>query len=148
MRASRLRRAPLTPSSGDTTYPVPSIQITAQEQDMNAPPNIDPVTAHSDALRSGISLALWIIYSGDSRFHVYVISWLSLDGEEGAPKSCCHFAFGCFVSAKPYASIMKKSVCAAANHKMPARVRFALPANPSPAAGRMTSALMSQTLIV
>src|SRR6266851_10153890 len=49
MRASRLRRAPLTPSSGDTTYPVPSIQVTAQEQDMNAPPSIDPVTAHSDS---------------------------------------------------------------------------------------------------
>src|SRR6266571_3337310 len=40
---------PLTPSSGDTTYPVPSIQVTAQEQDMNAPPSIDPVTAHSDS---------------------------------------------------------------------------------------------------
>src|SRR5438132_10397325 len=49
VRASRLRRTPLTPSSGDTTYPVPSIQVTAQEQDMNAPPNIDPVTAHSDS---------------------------------------------------------------------------------------------------
>jgi hypothetical protein len=31
----------------DTTYFVPSIQVTAQEQDMNAPPNIDHVTAHS-----------------------------------------------------------------------------------------------------
>src|SRR6478752_10750259 len=48
MLASRLRRAPLTPSSGDTTYPVPSIQVTAQEPDMNAPPNIVPATAHSD----------------------------------------------------------------------------------------------------
>src|SRR6202011_3422340 len=48
MRASRLRRTPLTPSSGDTTYPVPSIEVTAQEQNMNAPPNIDPVTAHSE----------------------------------------------------------------------------------------------------
>src|SRR5712672_237256 len=47
MRASRLRRTPLTPTSGDTTYPVPSIQVTAQEQDMNAPPKIDPVTGHS-----------------------------------------------------------------------------------------------------
>src|ERR1700682_3082359 len=47
MRASRLRRTPLTPSSGDTTYPVPSIQVTAQEQDMNAPPI--PVTAPSDS---------------------------------------------------------------------------------------------------
>jgi adenylate cyclase len=27
---------------------MPSIQIIAREQDMNAPPNIDPVTAHSD----------------------------------------------------------------------------------------------------
>ena len=27
------------------TYPTPSIQVTAREQDMNAPPNIDPVTA-------------------------------------------------------------------------------------------------------
>src|SRR6267154_6797602 len=52
MRASRLRRAPLTSSSGDTTYPVPSIQITAQEQDMNAPPNIDPATtSDSDVVR-------------------------------------------------------------------------------------------------
>src|SRR6266436_9020124 len=49
MRASRLRRTPLTPSSGDTIYPVPSIEVTAQEQDMNAPPNIDPVNAHSDS---------------------------------------------------------------------------------------------------
>src|SRR6266581_1256542 len=40
---------PLTPSSGDTTYPIPPIQVTAQEQDMNAPPSIDPVTAHSDS---------------------------------------------------------------------------------------------------
>src|SRR6266436_4619390 len=49
MRASRLRPTPLTPSSGDTTYLVPSIEVTAQEQDMNAPPKIDPVTAHSDS---------------------------------------------------------------------------------------------------
>ena len=28
--ASRLRRMPLTPSSGDTTYPLPSIQVTAR----------------------------------------------------------------------------------------------------------------------
>src|SRR6202795_3709001 len=49
MRASRLRRTPLTPSSGDTTYPVPPIQVVAQEQDMNAPPKIDRVTAHSDS---------------------------------------------------------------------------------------------------
>src|SRR6195256_1912021 len=40
---------PLTPSSGDTTYPVPSIEVTAQEQGMNAPPNINPVAAHSDS---------------------------------------------------------------------------------------------------
>jgi hypothetical protein len=33
----------------DTTYPVPSIQVTAQEQNMNAPPNVDTVTAHSDS---------------------------------------------------------------------------------------------------
>ena len=32
----------------DTTYPVPSVKVTAQEHGMNAPPNIDPVTAHSD----------------------------------------------------------------------------------------------------
>src|SRR5439155_26576448 len=31
VRASRMRRTPLTPSSGDTTYPVPSIQVTAPE---------------------------------------------------------------------------------------------------------------------
>ena len=42
-------RMPLTPSSGDTTYHVPSVQVTAQEQDMNARPNIDPVTTHSDS---------------------------------------------------------------------------------------------------
>src|ERR1700676_5181171 len=46
---SRLRGAPLTSSSGDQTYPVPPIQITAQELDMNAPPNIDPATAYSDS---------------------------------------------------------------------------------------------------
>src|SRR6267378_2134399 len=49
MRARRLQRTPLTPSSGDTTYPVPSIEVTAQEHDMNAPPNIVPATAHSDS---------------------------------------------------------------------------------------------------
>src|SRR6266403_2668676 len=49
MRASRLRPTPLTPSSGDTTYLVPAIQVTAQEQDMNAPPKIDDVTAHFDS---------------------------------------------------------------------------------------------------
>jgi adenylate cyclase len=32
----------------DKTYAVPSIQVTAQEQDMDVPSNIDPVTAHSD----------------------------------------------------------------------------------------------------
>src|SRR6202040_3029460 len=48
-RASRLPRTPLTPSSGNTIYPVPSIEVTAREQDMNAPPKIDPVTAHSDS---------------------------------------------------------------------------------------------------
>src|SRR5712671_399445 len=47
--ASRLRRAPLTSSTGDTTYPAPSIQVPAQEQNMDAPSNIDPVTAHSDS---------------------------------------------------------------------------------------------------
>jgi adenylate cyclase len=45
---NRLRRAPLTPSIGDTTYPVSSIQVSAQEQDMNAPPNVNPVAVHSD----------------------------------------------------------------------------------------------------
>ena len=45
----RLRRIPLTPSSGNTTYPIPSFEVIAQEQDMNAPPNIDPVTAHPDS---------------------------------------------------------------------------------------------------
>src|SRR5712671_1362851 len=49
MRARRLQRTPLTPSSGDTTYPVPSIEVTTQEHDMNAPPNIVPATAHSDS---------------------------------------------------------------------------------------------------
>jgi adenylate cyclase len=49
-----LRRAPLTPSSGDTTYPVSSIQPTAQEitvreQDMNAPHSIESPTTHSDS---------------------------------------------------------------------------------------------------
>jgi adenylate cyclase len=39
----------MTPSSGDTTYPVPSIEVTAQEQNMNAPPNIDSVTTLSDS---------------------------------------------------------------------------------------------------
>src|SRR6202045_53390 len=48
-RGGRLRRTPLMPSSEDTTYPLPSIQVTAQEQDMNAPPNFDPVTADSDS---------------------------------------------------------------------------------------------------
>src|SRR5258706_4705682 len=48
MRARRLRRTPLTPSGGDTTYPISPIQVTAREKAMNAPPKIDPVTAHSD----------------------------------------------------------------------------------------------------
>jgi adenylate cyclase len=43
-----MRRIPLTPSSTDTTYPVPSIQVAAREHDMKAPPNINPITAHSD----------------------------------------------------------------------------------------------------
>jgi hypothetical protein len=49
MRASRLRQALLTPSNGDTTFPVPSIQVTAREQAMNAPPKIDRATVHSDS---------------------------------------------------------------------------------------------------
>src|SRR5205814_8228986 len=48
-RTRRLRRTPLTLPSGNTTYPVPSIQVTAREQDMKLPPSIDPVTAHSDS---------------------------------------------------------------------------------------------------
>jgi adenylate cyclase len=38
----------LTPSIGNTTYGVPPIQVTAREQPMNAPPNIEPVAASSD----------------------------------------------------------------------------------------------------
>jgi adenylate cyclase len=38
----------LTPSIGNTTYAVPPIQVTAREQPMNAPPNIEPVAASSD----------------------------------------------------------------------------------------------------
>jgi adenylate cyclase len=50
------RGTPLTLSSGDTTYPIPSIQVSAQEQDMNAPPkNIDPVAA-----RSGSDVVHWL----------------------------------------------------------------------------------------
>src|ERR1700719_1286648 len=49
MRANRLRRPLLTSSSGDTKYPVPSIHVTAQRQDMNAPPHIDPVAARADS---------------------------------------------------------------------------------------------------
>src|SRR5258706_13572175 len=41
-------RTPLTSSGGDTTYPISPIQVTAREKAMNAPPKIDPVTAHSD----------------------------------------------------------------------------------------------------
>src|SRR6202051_3541605 len=48
-QCAQSRRSPLTLSSGDMTYPASSIQVTAREQDMNAPPNIDPVTAHSDS---------------------------------------------------------------------------------------------------
>src|SRR6266545_1006952 len=48
MRANRFRRTPLTASIGNTTYPVPSIRVTDQEQDMDAPLNVDPVAAHSD----------------------------------------------------------------------------------------------------
>src|ERR1700692_2686590 len=47
-QCAQSRRSPLTLSSGDMTYPASSIQVTAREQDMNAPPNIDPVTAHSE----------------------------------------------------------------------------------------------------
>jgi hypothetical protein len=32
----------------DTTYPVSSIEVTAREKDMNAPPKIDTVSRHSD----------------------------------------------------------------------------------------------------
>jgi adenylate cyclase len=45
----KAKRAPLTPSSGDTTYSYAVDPVTAQEQDMNAPPNIDPVAARSDS---------------------------------------------------------------------------------------------------
>src|SRR5260370_11316083 len=48
-QCAQSRRSPLTLSSGDMTYPASSIQVTAREQDMNAPPNIDSVTAHSDS---------------------------------------------------------------------------------------------------
>src|ERR1700730_18142163 len=64
MRASRLRRAPLTPPSGDTTYPVPTIRVTAWEQDMNAPPKIDSVTA-----LSGTEVVDWLTNgTRDERF--------------------------------------------------------------------------------
>ena len=46
---TRRGKASLTLASRDATYPVPSIQVTAQGQDMNAPPNVDPATAHSDS---------------------------------------------------------------------------------------------------
>src|ERR1700724_2818760 len=60
----RLQRTPLTPSSGDTTYPVPSIVDTDWEQDMNAPPKIDPVTAYSDS-----DVVHWLINdTRDERF--------------------------------------------------------------------------------
>src|ERR1700692_2882872 len=48
-QCAQSRRSPLTLSSGDMTYPASSIQVTAREQDMHAPPKIDPVTAHSDS---------------------------------------------------------------------------------------------------
>ena len=41
-------RPPLTRSGGDTTYPVPPIEA-AREYSMDAPSNIDPVTAYSDS---------------------------------------------------------------------------------------------------
>src|ERR1700692_3846138 len=48
-QCAQSRRSPLTLSSGDMTYPASSIQGPAPEQDMNALPNIDSVTAHSDS---------------------------------------------------------------------------------------------------
>src|SRR5262249_21684401 len=39
---------PLTPSTGRTTYPVPSIGVTAREQDMDAPASTDTFTTHAD----------------------------------------------------------------------------------------------------
>src|SRR5882724_9597926 len=57
-------RPPLTPSSWDTTYPAPSIEVTAREQDMDAPPNIDPVTADADS-----DVVHWLINgTRDQRF--------------------------------------------------------------------------------
>jgi class 3 adenylate cyclase len=53
----------LTPSSRDTTYPELLIQATAQEQDMDAPPN-DPVAVHSDG-----DVVHWLINdTRDERF--------------------------------------------------------------------------------
>src|ERR1700737_3321572 len=63
-RASRLPRTPLTPASGDTIYPVPSIEVTAREQDMNAPPKNDSVTA-----LSGTEVVDWLTNgTRDERF--------------------------------------------------------------------------------
>src|SRR5258705_5166909 len=49
MKRKQIAADSVDAASGDTTYSVSSIEVTAQEQGMNAPPNIDPVTAHSDS---------------------------------------------------------------------------------------------------
>src|SRR6185437_13685196 len=48
MHAGKLRQTPLTSSGGDTTCPIPTVRVPAQEQDMNVSPNIHPVTTPFD----------------------------------------------------------------------------------------------------
>jgi hypothetical protein len=75
----RLRRTPLMPSSGDTTYPAPSIQVTAQEQDMNAPPKFDLVTAHSDG-----DVVHWLTnHTRDERFIDNIFARIPLNESAG-----------------------------------------------------------------
>ena len=43
----RLKLPPLTPLSGNTTYPGPPTEVSVEDEDMNAPPRIDPVPANA-----------------------------------------------------------------------------------------------------
>jgi len=64
----------LTPSAGTRHTLAQSIQITAREQEMDAPPNIDPVTAHADS-----DVVHWLINgTRDQRFIDNIFAEMSI----------------------------------------------------------------------
>jgi hypothetical protein len=79
----------LTPPCADTTCPVPSTQVTAQEQNRNVPPKIDAVTADSDGdvvhwlindTRDGRFISGWQIYNASPLLPFTFPRWMTLGG--------------------------------------------------------------------